>query len=117
MTSTVFFGDILGFSQSARAPGAPGAKDALADIAQLLSRQDDVAQYLQQGAPWTGRYGLSDSIFLVADSAAPAVCAVSELFFNIAYIKSSTPESAVLLRGALACGEVHAAPAIFPETA
>lgn len=117
MTSTVFFGDILGFSQSARVPGAPGAKDALADVAQLLSREHDVAQYLQKGTPWTARYGLSDSIFLVADFPTPAVCAVAELFFNIAYIKSSTPESAVLLRGALACGEVHPAPAIFPETA
>jgi hypothetical protein len=117
MVSTVFFGDILGFARSSRAPGAQGALDALEDVAQLLSREHEIARYLQIGAPWTSRYGLSDSIFLVADQPELAVRAASELFFNLAYYKSSQPASEVLLRGALACGEVHRADPIFPETA
>lgn len=117
MVSTVFFGDILGFAHSSRIPGAQGALDALEDVAQLLSREHEIAKYLQMGAPWTGRYGLSDSIFLVADNSEHAVRAASELFFNLAYYKSSQPDSAVLLRGAMAHGEVHKTHPIFPETA
>jgi hypothetical protein len=112
--STVFFADVLGFSEMASAPGAQPAVDALADLARLFSR-DPLARYLAPSAGWSGRYGLSDSMFLVAEDPAAACAAAAEFCFNLAFYNSGLP-SAVLVRGAIASGEVHVAPPLFPET-
>ncbi len=114
MPSALFFVDILGFSHSASLPGAEPACDALSDIARLLS--SDLARYVQTGTPWKGRYGLSDSIFLVADAVEPAAKAIAEFFFNLAFYNSRT-DGLVLMRGGLVLGEVHVVAPLFRETA
>lgn len=111
---TVFFADVLGFSEMASAPGAQPAVDALADLARLFAG-DPLARYLAPSAGWSGRYGLSDSMFLVADDPAAACAAAAEFCFSLAFYNSGLP-SAVLVRGAIASGEVHVAPPLFPET-
>lgn len=111
---TVFFADVLGFSEMASAPGAQPAVDALADLARLFSR-DPLARYLAPAAGWSGRYGLSDSMFLIADEPAVACTAAVEFCFSLAFYNSGSP-SAVLVRGAIASGEVQSAPPLFPET-
>ncbi len=113
--SVVFFADVLGFSALSRVGNAAGAIDALTDIATILSTQGSVARYLQ-AAVWRRRYGLSDSIFLVADDPAPACAAAAEIFFNLAFYDSQAEDS-VLLRGAITMGEVREIGPLFGETA
>jgi hypothetical protein len=115
MPRTVLFADILGFGNLARAPGATGAKDALSDVAYLLATDDELVQFLRQPV-WKERYGLSDSIFLVAEDPVGACVAGVELFFDLAYVNHST-EAPVLIRGALAQGEADQVKPIFPESA
>ena len=79
MTKTVFFADVLGFGSLSTPPGASGAADALSDLAHLLSSEGRFVQLLQSPV-WTERYGLSDSIFLVAEDpvqACAAACGAS----------------------------------------
>ena len=113
--AVVFFADVLGFSARSRAATAAPAIDALADLATLFSTQDAIARYLQ--APvWHRRYGLSDSLFLVADDPVAACAAAAEIFFNVAFYNSQV-DDAVLLRGAITEGEVREIGPLFPETA
>jgi hypothetical protein len=113
--SVVFFADVLGFSALSRVANAAGAIDALSDLATIFSTQNSVARYLQAAA-WRRRYGLSDSIFLVADDPIAACVAAAEIFFNLAFYNSQA-EDTVLLRGAIAMGEVREIGPLFPETA
>lgn len=113
MVRTVFFADVLGFSSMSRT--APDlAVDALSDIATLLSADHPVATYLNRH-PWEERYALSDSIFLVGLDPVEACKAVAEFFFNLAFYVAEA-DHPVLLRGAVAHGEIQYAPPIFPTT-
>jgi hypothetical protein len=115
MNRTVFFADVLGFSALSRTPGALGAADALSDLALLLSSEDELATLLQSPV-WAERYGLSDSIFLVAENSVRACAAAAEFFFNLSYV-NHTAETPVLLRGGIAFGEAIQIRPIFPESA
>jgi len=112
---TIFYADILGFAGKARV-GEP-ALDALSDLALILSDRDEISHLLQEGAPWKERLGLSDSIFLIADDAVAAARAAAELFYHLAYLNSSRPQNAVLLRGGIATGPYEIVPPIFAESA
>jgi hypothetical protein len=113
--AVVFFADVLGFSALSRVANAAGAIDALTDLATMFSTRSNVARYLQAPA-WRRRYGLSDSIFLVADDPAAACAAAAEIFFNLAFYNSQT-DDAVLLRGAITLGDAREIGPLFPETA
>ena len=113
--SAVFFADVLGFSALSRVANATPAVDALSDLASIFSTQSCVARYLQAPA-WRRRYGLSDSIFLVADDPVEACAAAAEIFFNLAF-HNSHADDAVLLRGAVTMGDVREIGPLFPETA
>lgn len=115
MTKTVFFADVLGFSNLSKTSGASGAADALSDLAHLLSSGDEIVKLLQSPI-WTERYGLSDSIFLVAADPVQACAAAAELFFDLAYVNHEA-EAPVLLRGAITIGESLRVGPIFPESA
>jgi hypothetical protein len=115
MVKTVFYADLLGFASLSAAPGAAPAVDALSDLATIFSQASDLAHFLQASA-WTRRYGLSDSIFLVADDPAQACAAAAEIFFNLAFYRSPNGDGP-LLRGAIAHGEVQEVGPLFPETA
>lgn len=114
MVRTVFFADVLGFSSLSRsAPEA--AVEALTDIAILLSDEHPIAQYLNRFV-WDARYALSDSIFLVGTQPAEVCRAVAEFFFNLAFYVAEA-DRPLLLRGAVALGDVRYADPIFPKTA
>jgi len=115
MIKTVFFADVLGFSNLSKTPGASGAADALSDLAHLLSSEDELVKLLQSSI-WTERYGLSDSIFLVALDPVQACAAAAEFFFDLAYVNHEA-EAPVLLRGAVTIGESLRVGPIFPESA
>jgi hypothetical protein len=115
MSKTLFFADVLGFSSLSKTPGASGAADALSDLAHLLSSESELAKLLQSSV-WTERYGLSDSIFLVAEDPVQACAAASEFFFDLAYVNHEA-EAPVLLRGAVTIGESLRVKPIFPESA
>lgn len=114
MKTAVFHADILGFSIAATEPGAGRALGQLSDVAHILSTEDSLAKYLQRGV-WNARYGLSDSVFLLARDAADACLAGAEFFFNLAYY-NATEELPVLMRGSITFGEVRKTRPIFPET-
>jgi len=114
MNTTVFFGDILGFSRASQTPGSPRAIDALSDVATILSSEHSVARYLQSPV-WHRRFGLSDSIFLLAGDPEQACTAAAEIFFNLAYYNSRT-SAPVLMRGAITTGEVRELGPLFPDT-
>lgn len=115
VVSTVFFADVLGFS-ALSVTDAASAEQALDDVALLFSDQHEITRLLQVGDPWTARFGLSDSIFLIADDAAAAASASARFFFRLAYLNSSIP-TRVLMRGALVQGEVRQRGPIFAESA
>lgn len=71
---------------------------------------------LLQSSVWTERYGLSDSIFLVAEDSVQACAAAAEFFFDLAYVNHEAEEP-VLLRGAITIGESLRVKPIFPESA
>lgn len=81
MLSTVFFADVLGFS-ALSVNDAGSAERALDDVSLLFSDQEEITKLLQVGDPWTARYGLSDSIFLIAEDAAAAAAASARFFFG-----------------------------------
>jgi hypothetical protein len=115
-TKTVLFADVLGFSGLASAPRAEGATDALSDLAHLLSSSDELVTLLgSASSPWTERYGLSDSIFLVSEEPIRACKAAAEFFFNLAYVNHQA-RNPVLLRGAISIGEALQVQGIFPES-
>jgi hypothetical protein len=115
MSGVVFFADVLGFATLSKSD-AGSAERALDDVALLFSDQDEITRLLQVGSPWTARYGLSDSIFLIADDDAAAAAAAAQFFFRLAFLNASVHER-VLMRGALARGEVRKRGPIFPESA
>jgi hypothetical protein len=115
MSDVVFFGDVLGFAALSMTD-AGSAERALDDVALLFSDQDEITKLLQVGSPWTARYGLSDSIFLIAEDDVAAAEAAAQFFFHLAYLNASVHER-VLMRGALARGEVRKRGPIFPESA
>ncbi|MBI2266197.1 MAG: hypothetical protein HYU64_13650 [Armatimonadetes bacterium] len=98
-----------------RGSGAASALDALSDVARVLSKDGPVSDFLNR-YPWEKRFGLSDSLFLVGTDPIGACEAAAEFFFNLAFY-NSTVDWAVLMRGALAFGEVQYAAPLFPETA
>jgi hypothetical protein len=115
MKTAVFYADILGFSIAATEPGAGRALGQLSDVAHILSTENSLAKYLQRQV-WNARYGLSDSIFLLARDAADTCLAGAEFFFNLASY-NATEELPVLMRGSITFGEVRKTRPIFPETA
>ncbi len=110
----VVFADVLGFGRLSETVPA-GAEDSLAAIASLLSRTDVLGDVLNRQR-WAARYGLSDSLFLVATDAGEAVAAAAELFFNLAYVTHGGP-TPVLIRGGIAAGEILQVGPLFPESA
>ena len=111
--ATVFFADILGFSAMASTPGAQPAAGALADMARLF-RADKLGRHLR--GTWARRYGLSDSLLLVAKDPRTAAAEAAGFCFDLAFYNSASLEGAVLLRGALTFGEVRELDPLFPET-
>ena len=114
MKATIFYTDILGFSAAAARPGARRAVSHLSDVAHILSTEDSLAKYLQREV-WSARYGLSDSIFLVARDPVGACRAAAEFFFNLAFY-NATQDVPVLMRGSITFGEVRKTAPLFPET-
>lgn len=115
MSNVVFFADVLGFA-ALSVSDAGSAERALDDVALLFSDQNEITRLLQVGNPWTARYGLSDSIFLIADDDAAAAAAAARFFFRLAYMNAWVRER-VLMRGALARGDVRKRGPIFAESA
>jgi hypothetical protein len=115
MSDVVFFADVLGFAVLSTTD-AGSAERALDDVALLFSDQDEITKHLQAGSPWTSRYGLSDSIFLIAEDDVAAAEASAQFFFHLAYLNASVHER-VLMRGALVRGEVRKRGPIFAESA
>ena len=115
MDAALFFADILGFSVMT-VEGAARAERALDDVTLLLSNEDELARYLQKGAPWQARFGLSDSIVLVSADTVAAANEAARLFFHLAYLNSSVPDQRILLRGAVVFGDVRIRGPIFPES-
>lgn len=111
----VFFADVLGFSGMSRNPDARAALDALSVLARVVSSNDDVARLIRSDI-WIERFGLSDSIFLVANEVDSACRAAAEIFFNLAYINIEL-DNPVMLRGAVAFGEARKTEALFEESA
>lgn len=111
---TVFYADVLGFGHLSETLPA-GAEDSLAAMANLLSRGDVLGEVLNRRC-WVARYGLSDSLFLVAEAAEDAVAAAAEIFFNLAYASHAGP-TPVLIRGGIAQGETSQVGPLFPESA
>jgi hypothetical protein len=118
MKTAVFYADVLGFSIAATEPGAGRALGQLSDVAHILSTEDSLAKYLQRQV-WSARYGLSDSIFLLARDAADACLAGAEFFFNLAYYNATEKLPVILMRGSITFGDVrkHARFSRRPEKA
>lgn len=114
MSVTVFYADVLGFSNLSALPSAAAAAEALSDIAHILSTDHALAQYLQRPL-WRQRYALSDSMFLVGRDPVAASAAAAEFFFNLAYYNASQ-DRPVLMRGAITFGQVRRTKPIFPES-
>lgn len=111
---TVFYFDILGFRQKAGGR-AEDAVDALTDLTTLLGTPA-IAHLM---GPWGGRYALSDSVFLTHESPETAVRQAATLVFNLVNM-TLTQDEPLLVRGALAQGEVRHVKGIFlkgPEPA
>lgn len=104
---TVFYFDVLGFRHMAGGT-AQAAVDALSDLAELL-RSPAIAQQTEQ---WSHRYSLSDSVFLTYPDPAQALRQAGDLVFNLVSL-NLTKDDPVLVRGALAHGEVRHLKGIF----
>lgn len=106
-SETVFYFDVLGFRQMAGGTSR-AAVDALSDLAELL-RNPTIAQQTEQ---WSHRYSLSDSIFLTHPDPVQALRQAGDLVFNLVSL-NLTQDDPVLVRGALAYGEVRHLKGIF----
>jgi hypothetical protein len=106
----VFYFDVLGFSHKARGAG-DAAIDALTALAELLGT-DELARWTGQ---WEHRYSLSDSVFLTHSNPVRAVQQASALIFNLVHLRARSG-APVLVRGALALGEVRHLKGIFLDT-
>lgn len=104
---TVFYFDVLGFRHLAS--GTAGAAiDVFGTLTELLQRPAMV----QQTQQWSHRYSLSDSVFLTHPNPVFALKQARELVFNLVRLNVMRAEP-VLVRGALACGEIHHVKGIF----
>jgi hypothetical protein len=106
-TETVFYFDVLGFRQLAEG-SAQRAVDALSTLAEVLQSP----AIIQQTEQWTHRYALSDSVFLTQADPVHALRQASDLVFNLVSL-NLTKDNPVLVRGALAHGEVRHLKGIF----
>jgi hypothetical protein len=106
-TETVFYFDVLGFRQLAGG-NAQGAVDALSALAGVLQSP----ALVQQTAQWSHRYALSDSVFLTQSDPVQALYQAGDLVFNLVSL-NLTKDEPVLVRGALAHGEVRHLKGIF----
>lgn len=106
-SETVFYFDVLGFRQMAGG-AAQSAVAALSDLAELL-RSPAIAQQTEQ---WSHRYSLSDSVFLTHPDPVQALRQAGDLVFNLVSL-NLTKDDPVLVRGALAHGEVRHLQGIF----
>lgn len=106
---TVFYLDILGFGPMA-AGGKRAATDALTDLSEAL-RFPDV---LRKTRAWPHRYALSDSVFLTHQNPTKALRQAGDLMFNLVSLNADRQDP-VLIRGALAYGEVTHLKAVFAE--
>ncbi|HEV8714215.1 MAG TPA: hypothetical protein VGX03_15490, partial [Candidatus Binatia bacterium] len=106
-SETVFYFDVLGFRQMAGG-AARAAVDALSDLAELL-RSPAITQQTEQ---WNHRYALSDSVFLTHPDPVQALRQAGDLVFNLVNL-NLTKDDPILVRGALAHGEVRHLKGIF----
>lgn len=106
-TETVFYFDVLGFRQLAEG-NAQGAIDALSTLAEVLQSP----AIIQQTEQWNHRYALSDSVFLTQADPVQALRQASDLVFNLVNL-NLRKDNPVLVRGALAHGEVRHLKGIF----
>ncbi len=103
----VFYFDILGFRTKSGGQ-ADAAVDALTDLATLLGT-DAIAHLMGQ---WHHRYALSDSVFLTHSDPDTAVRQAATLVFNLVNL-TLNDEEPLLVRGAMAKGEVRHLKGIF----
>lgn len=87
---------------------ARAAVDALSDLAELL-RSPAMTQQTEQ---WSHRYALSDSVFLTHPDPVQALRQAGDLVFNLVNL-NLTKDDPVLVRGALAHGEVRHLKGVF----
>lgn len=106
-TETVLYFDVLGFRQLAEG-SAQRAVDALSTLAEVLQSP----AIIQQTEQWSHRYALSDSVFLTQADPVQALRQASDLVFNLVSL-NLTKDNPVLVRGALAHGEVRHLKGIF----
>lgn len=106
-SETVFYFDVLGFRHMAGGT-AQTAMTALSDLAELL-RSPAIAQQTEH---WSHRYTLSDSVFLTHPDPAQSLRQAGDLVFNLVSL-NLTKDDPVLVRGALAHGEVRHLKGIF----
>jgi hypothetical protein len=104
---TVFYFDVLGFRHLASV-AAQAAMDVFSTLTELLQRPTIV----QQTQQWSHRYSLSDSVFLTHSDPVQALRQARELVFNLVRLNVTRNEP-VLVRGALACGEIYHVRGIF----
>lgn len=104
---TVFYFDVLGFSQMAKGD-ATKAVDALTDLSTLL--WEPTISHIMK--PWSHRYALSDSVFLIDNDPIVALENARHLVFNLVNFNSKQ-DHPVLVRGALAFGGVKHLKGIF----
>jgi hypothetical protein len=104
---TVFYFDVLGFRHLASGT-ARAAIDVFSTLTELLQRPTMV----QQTQQWSHRYSLSDSVFLTHPDPVSALKQARDLVFNLVRLNVAR-NAPVLVRGALACGEVHHVKGIF----
>jgi len=82
--------------------------DVFSTLTELLQRPTLV----QQTQQWSHRYSLSDSVFLTHSDPVQALRQARELVFNLVRL-NVTRDEPVLVRGALAGGEIHHVKGIF----
>lgn len=106
----VFYFDVLGFRHMAGGT-ADAAIDTLSDLAEILR----IPEIFNRTEAWSHRYALSDSVFLTRPDPAEALRHASELVFNLVQLNATIGEP-ILVRGALAFGEVRHLKGIFLAT-
>jgi hypothetical protein len=112
MDEAVFYFDVLGFSGMSAGSGVD-AVDVLGDLIIVLHDTRIRDRMLK----WTGRYSLGDSVFLTHSDPVEALRLSAELVFNIVCVRAQYPvptaPDPILVRGALAYGNVQHVDGIF----
>ena len=106
-SETGFYFDVLGFRHMAGGT-AQTAMTALSDVAEML-RSPAIAQHTEH---WSHRYALSDSVFLTHPDPAQSLRQAGDVVFTMVSVNLTTDDP-VLVRGALAHGEVRHVKGIF----